>query len=944
MNSTGAFTKMAGGLSCSPVMAAFRAASAFRASTVFLGLLTAILAGNAFGQTAPPAELNLKGKVRDFVEDNPTKTPVHPHFYGNKNHQAGCSSQEAGVTIVQLDIDTANAVGDTAVFKGDNRGPKLVSPLDAKVAQCFDPVSRFNEWYNDKPTGDINRPFLIDIKFTLNPATGVYEYFNDEFFPIDNGKTFTPLGPNPPFGHLLPAPNNNHDFGFTMEFHANFTYFKGKAQTFSFRGDDDVWVFINGKRVIDLGGIHNAQDASVNLDSVAASIALTDSLVYPLDFFFAERHTTTSKLRITTTLELEPTLAKPTLTPGGFFQGQVSVTATHASSAATLYYTTDGSTPTTASQKYTGPITLSATTTLKVIATRPGWRNSEVVAETYTKMETVATPTADPVGRIFVNPIQVSLQDATPGAVIHYTLDGRTPDSTSPVYSGPITVSVSTSLKAKAYLQNWVASDVMTEVYTDASTMIPPVANPRGGGFVDSQHVDLSVPGFPTAIIRYTVDGSEPDSSSPVYTGRLNFDKTTTLKARAFQKDFKPSQTMVEEYRRLAASIRAVYVDADGNGRIDGAIIQLDIAAAGVPNSIILIDPFAKTPVTFASSYASLGATPDLIIVRFPDRQFSPGTSFPTALLGSFPGSVGFSAQPFAIADSVGPVPVRAVSHNKTTPEDQPSVDITFSEPLDPGSVQTGLPWPFDIIRNGGPQTNPVTVVSVEAVPGSVNTYRWTFSAGSPAYPVYIDSLVLAPNPVLRDTLGNPAVGGGKRIRVEGEPAVLVNPLKIEVANLITYKADQTILSVPPQVARAPFAVVGETGANEVCLNCASGTENVFTRKGVVPQWVIKSKYAFHYTFFVYDHLGNYINNTEGQVTEAMIAKLPPGTDGYRSLVFRWVPVAHNGAAVGTGAYILKGSVVNHLNEQQVGTQGEPQLVVKSQAVVFATFGYLRPR
>ncbi|MEO7427440.1 MAG: chitobiase/beta-hexosaminidase C-terminal domain-containing protein, partial [Fibrobacteria bacterium] len=761
-------------------------------------------------------------------------------------------------------------------------------------------------------------------------------------------RTFTPLGPNPPFGALLPAPNKTHDFGFTMEFHANFTYFKGQAQTFSFRGDDDVWVFINGKRVIDLGGIHNAQDASVNLDSLAAAINLTDSLVYPLDFFFAERHTTTSKLRITTTLELEPMLAKPTLTPGGFFEGQVAVTAKHASPAVTLYYTTDGSTPTAASQKYTGPITLSATATLKVIATRPGWRNSEVVMETYTKMETVATPTADPAGRIFVNPIQVTLHDSTADAVIHYTLDGKAPDSTSPVYSGPITLSVSTTVKAKAFLKDWVASDVMTEVYTDASTMIPPVANPHGGGFVVSQKVALSVPGFPTATIRYTVDGTEPDSSSPVYTAGLTFDATTTLKARAFQKDFKPSQTMVEVYRRLAASLSAVYVDADGNGRIDGAVIHLDIPAAGMPNSVILIDPFAKTPFTFASSYASLGAAPDIILVRFPDRQFSPGTAFATALLGSFPGSAGYAAQPFAVADSLGPVPMKAVSHNKTTPEDQPSVDITFSEPIDLEGLRagtgSGATWPFDIIRNGGPQSNPVMVVSVEAVPGAANTYRWIFDAVSPAYPVFIDSLALAVDNALSDTLGNRSVGGGKRVRVEGEPAVLVNPLKIEVTNLITYKDGQQNVTVTQQTRDNPFAVVGETGAGEICLNCPSGAGNVFTQKGVVPQWVIKSKYAFHYTFYVYDHLGNYINKTEGQVTEAMIAKLPQGADGFRSLVFRWVPVAHNGEAVGTGAYILKGSVVNHQNEAQVGTQGEPQVVVKSQAAVFATFGYLRPR
>ncbi len=837
------------------------------AGRVFLALTFLSATGAALGQTGP-TELILKGKVRDFIEDNPTLTPAHPHFYGRKAHQKPCSSQELGINVVQSDIDTGNDLGDTAVFKGDNRGPKLVSPLDPRVAPCFEPVARFDEWYNDRPSGDINRSFLIDMKFTRNAATGVYTYADDNFFPLDKGKTYAQLSGKPPFGNLLTGIEggvdlSTHDYGFTMEFHAKFTYFKGKAQVFTFVGDDDVWVFINGKRVIDLGGIHPGQTASFNLDTVAAANGLQDSLIYPLDFFFAERHTSTSKLRITTTLELEPLLDKPIVTPGGFFEGQVSVTASHASPAAILYYTTDGSIPTASSQQYTGPITLSATTTIKIIAIRPGFRNSDVVTEIFTKIQTVATPKADPPGKVFMNSLLVTLSDSTPGAVIHYTLDG-----------------------------------------------------------------------------------SEPDSASPVYTAGLTFAKTATLKAKAFQTDWKPSLTMREDYQRLGASGTAVYIDADGNGRIDGAVIKLDIPAAALPASVILIDPFAKTPATFLSGNIAFGAERDILLVRFPDKQFSEGTVFAKAMLGFFPGSPGYDAQAFAIADSVGPVPMKAVSHNKTAPEDAASVDITFSEPIDLAAVQAGLIWPFDIIRNGGAQSSQVAVTSVATVPGAGNgnTYRWTFAVNSPAYPVYTDSLVLSAGPALRDAAGNPAVGGGKRIPVEGDPQVLTNPIVIQVTNLITSRHSRENATPSSEAIKNPFAVVGVADQGEICLSCAPGTDDVFTRKGVIPQWVIKSRYAFHYTFFVYDHIGNFINKTEGQVTEGMIAKIPQDASGYRSLFFRWLPIAHNGAYVGTGAYILKGVVVNHLNESQRGSQGEAQVVKESQTAVFATFGYLRPK
>ena len=908
-----------------------------------VGTALAIALGTATAQGTPPAELILKGKVRDFVESNPTRTPAHPHFYGTRAHQDGCSSQEAGINIAQADIDTTNDIGDTAVFKGDNRGPKLVSPLDAKVEQCFDPVGRFGDWYNDRPTGDVNRSFLIDIRFVRNATTGVYEYFDDNFFPIDNGQTFRALGPNAPYGHLLPGGDAGHNYGFTMEFHANFTYFKGTAQTFTFRGDDDVWVFINGKRVIDLGGIHAAQDGAFNLDAIAAATGLQDSTLYPLDFFFAERHTTTSKLRITTTLELEPLLSKPTLTPGRYFEGQMIMTATHPSPAVTFYYTVDGSTPTTASQKYTGPITLSATTTLKLIVTRSGWRSSDPISETYTRMEKVATPTANPPGRIFVEPIAVTLAVSTPGAIIRYTLNGLDPDSTSLVYAVPLTLSVTATVKAKAFLADWVASDVMTEVYTDAGTLIPPVADPRGGGFVGSRTVSLSVPGVPDASIRYTLDGLEPTVASPLYKVPLIFTASTVLKAKAFKPDWKTSQTMAENYERLSAAVKAVYVDFDGDGRIDGAVIRLDIPAAAVPSSIRLTDPFTKTVSVIASSSVALNPERDVLIARFPDKPFSPGTVFPPEALGVFPNVAGFGMVPFVVSDSVGPVPVKAVSHNKTTPEDRPSVDVTFTEPLDLKEIQAGRLWPFEIIRKGDTHGAPVIVASVEPVPGVANTYRWTFTVESPAYPVFIDSLVLASKPVIHDVPGNPSVPGGKRIPVEGTPVTLINPMTIHITNPIVPQQVGGPTTLPPELRNDPFAVVVTTlNGQSLCVNCKPGTENRFTTGGVLPEWVIKTRYGFHYAFTIFDHLGNFVSKTSGQITEAMVAKAIQDAEGFRSLRFRWIPVAANGASVGTGAYILKGVVLNHDAESQLGSQGEDQILTKSSTEVFATFGYLR--
>ncbi len=86
------------------------------------------------------------------------------------------------------------------------------------------------------------------------------------------------------------------NFGFTMEMHRTFTYKKG--QIFEFKGDDDVWVFINNKAVVDLGGVYAYGGASVNLDT----LGLIEGNSYPFDFFYCERSVTGSNILITTNM------------------------------------------------------------------------------------------------------------------------------------------------------------------------------------------------------------------------------------------------------------------------------------------------------------------------------------------------------------------------------------------------------------------------------------------------------------------------------------------------------------------------------------------------------------------------------------------------------------------------------------------------------------------
>ncbi len=238
----------------------------------------------------------LKAKVRDFREGNATdNTGTHPHF--NQTRYT-CEANELGASV-QADLATDGA-SDPA-FPGDNRNPVLATDMVPDLSRCFDPPDRFGDWFEDRGE-DVNRPFLYDMNFTKDGA-GYFRFRQDAFFPLDNGSTFkkTSDAGAGPYGYLQTGQKDEvdlsqHNYGFTLELHGEFTYSSGKGYNITARGDDDLWIFINGKRVLDLGGTHPAVEGSVDLDA----LGLENDQVYALDIFFAERSVASSRLMIQT--------------------------------------------------------------------------------------------------------------------------------------------------------------------------------------------------------------------------------------------------------------------------------------------------------------------------------------------------------------------------------------------------------------------------------------------------------------------------------------------------------------------------------------------------------------------------------------------------------------------------------------------------------------------
>jgi fibro-slime domain-containing protein len=173
-------------------------------------------------------------------------------------------------------------VEDTIVAGGV---PVLVTAQQNNAAAFTHTKADFAKWYVDDP---INEKIELPLPLTETPpGSGSYTYSSNAYFPIDG------MG----FGNFQ-CPNNgpNHNYHFTTRLHATFVYQGG--ENFEFTGDDDVWVFIDHRLVIDIGGIHGAETKSVALDT----LGLTTGTTYDIDFFQAERHCTGSNFKLTTSI------------------------------------------------------------------------------------------------------------------------------------------------------------------------------------------------------------------------------------------------------------------------------------------------------------------------------------------------------------------------------------------------------------------------------------------------------------------------------------------------------------------------------------------------------------------------------------------------------------------------------------------------------------------
>lgn len=175
----------------------------------------------------------------------------------------------------------------------------------------------------------------------------------------------------------------------------------------------------------------------------------------------------------TTFTVIAPVLDAPVITAAGeeapgdntyYFNSTLTMTAAE---GASIYYTTDGTTPTDSSTLYTAPFQITETSTIKAIATMSNYQNSSVATLDVTiTAPTVETPVFAPVAGTYADSVNFTLSCATSDAEIRYTTDGTEPTETSTLYTAPILLTATTTVKAKAFKTAWFASETATAIYT----------------------------------------------------------------------------------------------------------------------------------------------------------------------------------------------------------------------------------------------------------------------------------------------------------------------------------------------------------------------------------------------------------------------------------------------------------------------------------------------
>jgi fibro-slime domain-containing protein len=265
---------------------------------------------------ALPSVMHLNAVIRDFkAKGEAGGHPDFQSFSGSGRYGLVADHLDGEGKPVTADIRGRQAVSEFKDAAGRPIAPNLYDASRGDVAGTlaagdssngFTSESSFSQWYREAP--GVNVSTNVDLAFHRISGTNRYVFDSATDEPYKSMGGFFPIN-----GQLLGNySTTGKNFHFTTELTSRFVYERNSGQVFTFTGDDDVWVFIDGRLVIDLGGLHSRKSQTLELNRLTW---LEDGRTYQLKIFHAERRTNESNFRIETNLKLAPAELPPVADP-----------------------------------------------------------------------------------------------------------------------------------------------------------------------------------------------------------------------------------------------------------------------------------------------------------------------------------------------------------------------------------------------------------------------------------------------------------------------------------------------------------------------------------------------------------------------------------------------------------------------------------------------------
>lgn len=451
-----------------------------------------------------------------------------------------------------------------------------------------------------------------------------------------------------------------------------------------------------------------------------------------------------SSISAQTAISVLQSTATPTFSvPGGTYTTVQSVKLLDTTAGASIYYTLDGTAPTLNSAVYSMPISVGSTETIRAMAFAAGDAQSAADSATYTiHLPAAATPMLSPAGGTYTSEPSVTISDATSGATIYYTTNGTFPNVNCAVYSKPIVVGTSETIRAIAVAPNHSNSPAANVQYTlNLPATTSPVFSPKAGTYEAAQSVTISDT-MSGAAIYFTTDGTKPSLNSTRYTAPIAVSTGQTISAIAAAPGHQGSAVVTAKYT-IGSAVKSIAITPAPPALPSGATLQLKATATyadgttkDVTNSV--------TWSTSAASTASATSTGVLV-------GNSSGVTTATASLNGVTGST-----PLVVTLPANSRPVATVYGNPTdshalTAMLSDGTQLDYFGPKDSNGIVQSISSVV-LTRSNGAAT--VATYNSDGLPVSIHgsgggsiSVQWTSSTGGYATAVTPDGTRVGPVP-----------------------------------------------------------------------------------------------------------------------------------------------------------------------------------------------------